>query len=196
MENGCLVVGLGNPGPEYAQTRHNFGFMVADALLDQTGRAGWQEKFSGLFARVSLAGRPAILLKPQTFMNLSGRSVARAAHFFQFEPTQIIVIHDDLDFEFGTIRIKVGGGTGGHKGLASCKKELGDPGFIRVRLGIGRPVHGSATDYVLKSFSVDEMIELTDVISRGADAVATVLRKGAPKAMTEWNKHGGETDGL
>lgn len=190
MDGGALVVGLGNPGPKYAGTRHNVGFMVADALQRRAAGTGWQEKFQGLASRADLAGRPALLLKPQSFMNLSGRSVARAAAFFRIGIPEIVVVHDDLDLEFGIVRVKLGGGTGGHKGLASCLADLGDPGFARVRVGIGRPPFGDATDYVLQPFSKIEAAELPDVVERAADAVEMVVAHGAARAMNEFNRRG------
>ena len=188
MEGGALVVGLGNPGPKYAGTRHNAGFMVADALQRRAAGTGWQEKFSGLASRADIAGRPALLLKPITFMNLSGRSAARAAAFFRVAVPDIVVVHDDLDLEFGVVRVKVGGGAGGHKGIASCIAELADPGFVRIRVGIGRPPFGDATDYVLQAFSRAEAAELDDIVARAADAVEAVVRFGATKAMNEFNR--------
>jgi len=188
VEGGALVVGLGNPGPKYAGTRHNVGFMVADALQRRAAGSGWQEKFQGLASRVELAGRPALLLKPLAFMNLSGRSAARAASFFRIDVGEIVVVHDDLDLEFGVVRVKVGGGTGGHKGLASCTAVLADPGFVRVRVGIGRPPFGDATDYVLQTFSKTEAAELADIVERAANAVVAVVRDGTVKAMNEFNK--------
>jgi PTH1 family peptidyl-tRNA hydrolase len=190
VDGGALVVGLGNPGPKYAGTRHNVGFMVADALQRRAAGTGWQEKFQGLASRADLAGRPALLLKPQSFMNLSGRSVARAAAFFRIGIPEIVVVHDDLDLEFGIVRVKLGGGTGGHKGLASCLADLGDPGFARVRVGIGRPPFGDATDYVLQPFSKIEAAELPDVVERAADAVEMVVAHGAARAMNEFNRRG------
>jgi PTH1 family peptidyl-tRNA hydrolase len=188
VEGGALVVGLGNPGPKYAGTRHNAGFMVADALHRRAAGAGWQEKFLGLAARVDVAGRPALLLKPNTYMNLSGRSAARASAFFRIPVADVVVVHDDLDLEFGVVRVKVGGGTGGHKGLVSCTAELADPGFVRVRVGIGRPPFGDATDYVLQPFSKMEAAELGDVVERAADAVEAILRGGTAKAMNAFNR--------
>ncbi len=188
MEGGALVVGLGNPGPKYADTRHNLGFMVVDALHGRAGGQGWQEKFQGAASRVDVAGVPTVLLKPLTFMNLSGRSVQRAAAFFRIPLGNIIVVHDDLDLEFGAIRVKVGGGNGGHKGLVSCAADLGEPGFTRVRVGIGRPPYGDASDYVLQAFSRSEAAELGDVVARAADAVQTILKDGTVKAMNAFNK--------
>jgi peptidyl-tRNA hydrolase, PTH1 family len=188
VEGGALVVGLGNPGPKYADTRHNLGFMVADALHRRAGGLGWQEKFQGVSSRVDLAGVQALLLKPLTFMNLSGRSVQRASAFFRVPVDKIIVVHDDLDLEFAAIRVKVGGGNGGHKGLVSCAAELGDPGFTRVRIGIGRPPFGDAADYVLQGFSKSEAAELSDAVDRAADAVLAILKDGTVRAMNLFNK--------
>lgn len=194
MEGGWLVVGLGNPGARYAATRHNAGFMIADELSSRHGGLAWQEKWKGEYARVRLGGRPVVLLKPLTYMNRSGRSVARATAFHQFEPRSIIVAHDDLDLEYGTVRVKVGGGMGGHKGLISLKADLGNADFIRVRIGIGRPVHGTATDYVLQKFHQDEIAILTNVIVRAANAVESVIEHGTDRAMNEFNQRGGERD--
>lgn len=194
MEDGRLVVGLGNPEARYEGTRHNVGFAVADELHARCGSHGWQEKFLGCYSRVDIAGHPAILLKPMTYMNLSGNSVSRAARFHRLPSDRIIVVHDDLDLEFKTVRVKLGGGTGGHKGLASCVADLGTSDFLRVRVGIGRPPHGSATDYVLSPFSNDEQAVIEEVIAAGADAVDTVIRHGVVRAMNRFNKREGGTN--
>ncbi len=194
MENGRLVVGLGNPGTEYASTLHNAGFQVADELFSRHGGTSWLGKWKGQASLVRIGGSRIVLLKPQTFMNLSGRSVARAMVFHQFEPGALVVIHDDLDLELGTVRVKVGGGLGGHKGLISLKSDLGSADFVRVRVGIGRPVHGTATDYVLQRFRQDEIPILTNVIARAADAVESVVEHGTNRAMNEFNQRGGERD--
>ena len=191
MEDGILVVGLGNPGAQYAGTRHNCGFMVLDHLAEADHCHTWQEKFLGETARISLGGERPILLKPMTFMNISGRSVSRAARYHRITPSEIIVVHDDLDLEYGTVRVKEGGGAGGHNGLSSCVQDLGSNAYLRVRIGIGRPVHGSATDFVLKPFSPDELPVLPDIIKKGGDAVESIIRNGVTKAMNEFNKRGG-----
>ncbi len=194
MEGAWLVVGLGNPGPKYARTRHNIGFMVVDELFSRAAGRSWQEKFSGEFSTIRIGTVPSILLKPLTYMNLSGRSVARAAHYHRFSAGNIVVVHDDLDLEFGTVRVKVGGGTGGHKGIVSCKADMGSADFIRVRLGIGRPVHGSATNFVLESFNEDERSVLVDVTERGASAVEAVVLHGSVRAMNDFNQRQGENN--
>ena len=188
MENGILIIGLGNPGPKYEKTRHNIGFAVVDRLFLRAGGTSWGEKFSGLAAQVRLAATPVVLLKPMTFMNLSGRSLVRAAGFFQIPSSRIIVIHDEMDIEFGAVRIKVGGGNGGHNGVASCAQESGDPGFIRVRVGIGRPVHGNATAWVLEKFLSDEQPLLEPMIARAADAVEAIVASGPSAAMNQINR--------
>ena len=134
-----LVVGLGNPGREHAKQRHNVGFMVADALRSASGWPDYRSKFHGLWSRGDLAGQRAELLKPQTYMNLSGDSVQPAAAFLEVEPRDIVVVHDELDLPWEDVRIKVGGGHAGHNGLRSIQQRLGTPDFVRVRVGIGRP---------------------------------------------------------
>lgn len=188
MSDSALIVGLGNPGPEYEATRHNFGFMVLDALASRGYGAGWHEKFKGLSIRARVGGATCTLLKPQTFMNLSGRSVARAAQFYGYGPTEIIVVHDDVDLPFEVVRIKKGGGTAGHKGLKSLKQDLGHTDFIRVRMGVGRPARGSVSDFVLSNFARDERIALPDIVERGADAVTSIVADGVRKAMNAHNK--------
>jgi PTH1 family peptidyl-tRNA hydrolase len=188
VEKDLLVVGLGNPGPRYASNRHNFGFMVVDELAGRSGPVSWREKFSGQLSRIRLGDVTYTLLKPMIYMNLSGRSVSRAAAFFGFDSKDIIVVHDELDLEPGTVRVKNGGGTAGHKGLASIKELLGDADFTRVRMGIGRPARGSVTDYVLEDFSADERAGLGDILERGADAVQHIAALGVASAMNEFNR--------
>lgn len=149
-----MIVGLGNPGPEYARNRHNIGFMTADALAERWGFPAFRSKFRGQMSEGTLGGHKAILLKPQTFMNLSGESVAEAARFYKIPPTHIVVFHDELDLPPGKVRVKTGGGNAGHNGLKSIDAHLGTPDYVRVRLGIGHPgdrdrVHG----HVLSDFS-------------------------------------------
>lgn len=200
MAAELLAVGLGNPGPRYQGNRHNFGFMVVDALASKRGEPSWQHKFGGLHCRARVAGRHVNLLKPQTYMNLSGESVSRAAAFYKINPSEVIVIYDDLDLPFGNLRIRRGGGTGGHNGIESVIEELGKPGFVRVRMGIGRPLRNEdthatdVTNYVLADFSTEERKSLTNVIDRGAKAVERVIRSGVTAAMNQFNKRGGEAD--
>ena len=193
MEDGVLVAGLGNPGPQYAKNRHNYGFLVLDEMAASSGVAGWQEKFSGQFLRTNVAGNRLLLLKPMTYMNLSGRSVVRAAHFFRIHVENVIVIHDDLDLPYNEIRIKKGGGTAGHKGIASIARELGDTGFVRVRMGIGRPAHSEVVNYVLDNFSIEENATLIENVERGANVVNCIVSCGLTTAMNRFNKRGGKS---
>ena len=179
-----LIVGLGNPGPQYMNTRHNIGFMVVDELADRLGVSLSQQKFNGIYGQGRLTtGEPVTLLKPQTFMNLSGKSVAACANFFKINPSQIIIIHDELEFPFATVRVKVGGGHAGHNGLKSINASLGTKDFLRLRVGIGRPAKGGVSDYVLKSFSSDESPWITDLCRQAADDITLVITDGPRKAM-------------
>jgi len=179
-----LIVGLGNPGPQYSWTRHNAGFMVLDRLSRLTGIAVTRKAFSGLSGDGNWAGQKVILLKPQTFMNLSGRSVAEALRFYKLSLSDLIVIHDDLDIPFGKVRLKEGGGHGGHNGLRSLAQELGSPDYLRVRVGIGRPLHGDVANYVLANFSKEEMDGLMGVLDGTIDAMEMLFKEGLPKAMS------------
>lgn len=194
MDSPFLIVGLGNPGPKYDNTRHNIGFAVADELYARFSTFGtrWRDKFKGEFAKVKIGLHQSILLKPQTFMNLSGRSVSPAMTFFKLSINGLIIIHDDIDLEYGMVRLKSGGGTGGHKGLNSCKQELGDVGFHRIRIGVGRPIHGNVSDFVLKGFTPDEQIELSSIIDRACKAVECITDQGIVKAMNQFNQRQGE----
>jgi PTH1 family peptidyl-tRNA hydrolase len=153
MTPPTLLVGLGNPGAEYARHRHNIGFMALEALAAGCGPVNWQGKFHGLFAGGQLAGQKVLFLKPQTFMNRSGLSVGEACTFYKIPPEQVIVLHDDLDLPPGRIKIKRGGGHGGHNGLKSCDAAIGQ-NYKRIRLGIGHPGRKElVTPYVLGDFS-------------------------------------------
>src|SRR5215831_16258368 len=165
-----LIVGLGNPGPEYAGNRHNIGFMVVDEIA-QRARVGhaWRKKFGGELLQAEVAGAGAILLKPMKYMNLSGEVVQPVAAFFQIEPQRMLVIHDELDLPFGRIQVKLGGGTAGHNGLKSIAQRMGSPDFLRVRVGIGRPDRMDPADYVLHELSKAEQKELPFQIADAAD---------------------------
>ena len=179
-----LIVGLGNPGPQYSWTRHNAGFMVLDRLSRTAGIPVTRKAFSGLTGDGNWSGERVFLLKPQTFMNLSGRSVAEALRFYKLSLADLIVIHDDLDIPFGRVRLKDGGGHGGHNGLRSLAQELGSSDYLRVRIGIGRPVHGDVVNYVLSNFVKDEMDGLMGVLDGALDALEMLLKEGLPKAMS------------
>lgn len=183
-----LIVGLGNPGPKYVGNRHNIGFLVVDHLADDLG-ISFREKFKGLVGKGTLHGEDVVLLKPMTFMNLSGESVQKAMTFYKIPPEDVIVVHDELDLEEGTIRLKQGGGSAGHNGLKSIVQQCGGPDFVRVRYGVGRPTGGQATaSYVLSDFSVDEMVVLGDGIANAIKRVEAVIRLGISDAMNRYNR--------
>ncbi|MGB0678311.1 MAG: aminoacyl-tRNA hydrolase [Polyangiales bacterium] len=180
-----LVVGLGNPGPRYEANRHNFGFLLVDHLVDDCGSATWQQAQQGLRAQCSCAGERLICLKPQTYMNRSGFSVQQCAAYFKVAPTDILVVHDELDLPFGVLRLKAGGGLAGHNGLKSIAQQLGRPDFLRLRAGIGRPSRGRVEDYVLSDFTKDEQLQLEEVIDRGLAMIRTWLAEGLAAAMNQ-----------
>jgi PTH1 family peptidyl-tRNA hydrolase len=182
-----LVVGLGNPGREHDRDRHNVGWMVADELARRMdGR--WRAKFSGQLAEVRLDALRLGLLKPETYMNDSGRSVAAATRFFKVEPESLLVVHDDVDLEPGRLQARAGGGLAGHNGLRSLAQALGTQEFLRLRIGVGRPGRGdprSVADYVLSPFELEE--DVGALVSRAADAVETVAREGVEAAQQRFN---------
>ena len=185
-----LIVGLGNPGGEYDETRHNIGFQVIDELKQQFSHAVFDKKFKGLVTRARIGGEDAVLLKPMTYMNLSGESVGPAAGFYKIPPEDIIVIHDELDIEPGRIKLKKGGGHGGHNGLKSLVKHLPNANFTRVRLGIGRPPpRWETANYVLGKFTKQEQPIIEEVISSATKAVEVILEEGLPSAMKEYNRN-------
>lgn len=158
-----LIVGLGNPGGEYEETRHNVGFMVADGLREAFGLPIFARKCKGLASKGRVAGEDVVLLKPQTFMNLSGESVQAAVAFYKLKPADLLVIHDELDIAPGLLKFKVGGGDAGHNGLKSITSALGTADYARLRVGIGRPVHKSqVSDYVLSPFSAEEAVVVAE----------------------------------
>ena len=183
-----LVVGLGNPGPAYRSTHHNIGFMVIDRLARQHQISLNEQRFENLFGVGSIEGRPVILAKPLTFMNLNGPAVCDLAHFFGLGMKHLLVIHDDKDIVFGKIKIKRKGGDGGHKGLRSLIEAFGSGEFDRLRIGIGRPESGQELeDYVLSEFDARQKTVLEDVVSSAQDAVSTILIKGAREAMNRFH---------
>lgn len=183
-----LLVGLGNPGARYASTRHNIGFGVADRLADGLS---FKERFSGQYAALDAAPDRLGILKPLTFMNESGRSVRAACDFFRIVPAQVIVAHDELDLEFGDVRLKQGGGEAGHNGLRSISSHLGTKDYIRLRIGIGRPsgeFKGRGADFVLQAFAQSEAASLGGMIDRAAQAALLVVQRGIEAAMNEVNR--------
>jgi peptidyl-tRNA hydrolase, PTH1 family len=190
-----LVAGLGNPGPGYAGNRHNAGFMVADLLasrMEVRFRAG---KYQAAVADGRLAGRPVTLAKPMTFMNVSGGPVAGLAGYYRLPPSQLVVIHDELDLPFGVIRLKLGGGDNGHNGLRSVTSSLGSRDYYRVRFGIGRPPgRMDPAVFVLRDFSAAEGKELPLLVDRAADAVAALLADGLAAAQNAFHGAGAADD--
>ncbi|MFD6389477.1 aminoacyl-tRNA hydrolase [Nocardia sp. NPDC060259] len=181
----ALVVGLGNPGPEYERTRHNVGFLVADVLAERVGGRFAVHKKSGAdLLQARLDGRQILIAKPRTYMNLSGRPVAALAKFFSVPVDQVIVVHDELDLPFGTIRLKQGGGEGGHNGLRSISQALTTKEYLRARIGIGRPPgRQDPADYVLKPFAAPERKEVPVIVEQAADAVELLLKVGLETAQ-------------
>jgi PTH1 family peptidyl-tRNA hydrolase len=182
-----LVAGLGNPGREYARTRHNAGWMVLDELARRRGE-GWRSKFSGQLAQVRLDGARLALLKPETYMNESGRSTAAAARFFKVAPESVVVVHDDVDLDEGRLQARLGGGLAGHNGLRSIASALGSQNFLRLRIGVGRPGRGdrrSVADFVLAPFDPETDVE--SLVARAADAVETLVREGLESAQQRFN---------
>ena len=198
-----LVVGLGNPGREHEHDRHNVGFVVIDALARQLGGAEFKSKWNAHFARASLGGHEVVLLKPQTYMNLSGESVQPAAAFFKVPPAEVLVVHDEIDLPFGEQRLKLGGGHAGHNGVRHIIERLGTPEFVRLRVGIGRPPVGFRGDdgaatrsphdgaatrtWVLSGFDAPQRAELPGVVDRATDAIARVVKGGLSAAMNVAN---------
>lgn len=187
MAEPLLVVGLGNPGPQYAKTRHNIGFMVADLLAARMGAAFKVHKKSGAdIVTGRLGHRPVVLAKPRTFMNESGRQVGPLAKFYSVLPTDLIVIHDELDIEFSQIRLKLGGGEGGHNGLRSIANALGTKNFQRVRVGIGRPPgRKDPAAFVLENFSATERTEVPTLCELAADACELLIDVGLEAAQNQ-----------
>jgi peptidyl-tRNA hydrolase, PTH1 family len=183
-----LVVGLGNPGREYARNRHNVGYLVADELARRHGGT-WRAKFSGQLAEIRLDGHKVALLKPETYMNESGRAVSAAARFYKLEPDEVLVIHDEGDFDLGRLELKVGGGLGGHNGLRSVAQHLKTQDFLRLRLGVGRPERGDRrplADYVLSNFEPHDDAE--SLVNRAADAVEQLDADGLERAQAAVNR--------
>ena len=182
-----LVVGLGNPGAEHARDRHNVGWMVADELARRHG-GSFRSKFSGKIAEIRLDELRLALLKPETYMNLSGASVAAAARFFKVTPEEVAVVHDDVDLEPGRLQARRGGGLAGHNGLRSIAQALGTQDFLRLRIGVGRPARGDrrpVADYVLSPFEPE--VDVDALVARAADAVETVLADGLEAAQARFN---------
>jgi PTH1 family peptidyl-tRNA hydrolase len=182
-----LVAGLGNPGREYERTRHNVGWLVADELARRLG-ASFRSKFSGRLAETRLDDLRLALLKPETYMNDSGRSLGAALRFFKVAPGDLLVVHDDVDLEEGRLQARLGGGLAGHNGLRSIAQALGTADFLRLRIGVGRPGRGDrrpVADYVLSPFEPE--VDVDALVARAADAVETLAREGLDEAQRRFN---------
>lgn len=183
-----LVVGLGNPGPEYENTRHNAGFMVLDALGENLRATYWKDEAGARTSAVRFGDEDLVLVKPQTYVNLSGKAVAKLARSYDVPLERVLVIHDDLDLPAGVVRAKRGGGHGGHNGLRSLNDQLGSGEFPRVRIGIGRPPgRMDPADYVLEPVKGAARDELEAAVPTAAQAVTHVLEHGVDSAMQEYN---------
>ena len=182
-----LVAGLGNPGREYAGTRHNVGWLVVDELARRHG-GSFRSKFSGQLAELRAAGKRLAVLKPETYMNESGRSLAAAVRFFKVAPSRLLVVHDDVDLEHGRLQARLGGGLAGHNGLRSLAQHLGTQDFLRLRIGVGRPGRGDrrpVADYVLSPFDPD--VDVEALVARAADAVEAIAGEGLETAQQRFN---------
>ncbi len=183
-----LVVGLGNPGPEYQGHRHNLGFLVVDELSRRSKAGPWRAKMGAELGEATLQGQRLILCKPMEFMNLSGQAVARVAAFWKIAVEQTVVVHDELDLPFGRLKLGSGGGAGGHNGVRSLLSCLGSPDFNRVRAGVSRPpAPVDPADWVLSNFSRSERAELPAFVDRTADAVVEIVTRGLTAACNKFN---------
>ena len=186
-----LVVGLGNPGPGYAKNRHNVGFMIADLVAERIGaKFGRARRAASEVAEGHLGPGSArlVIAKPTTYMNLLGAPTAALAQFYKVPPEQIIAVHDELDLDFGTVRVKIGGGEGGHNGLRSISKSLSTKDYVRVRFGISRPPpRRDAADYVLSDFTAAQRKELDFLIDRAADVVESVVTIGVEPTQNKFH---------
>ncbi len=188
MPETYLLIGLGNPGREYKDTRHNIGFMLIDHIAVRLNARGMKLQSKAIVISALHEERKIILAKPQTYMNLSGQSVQGLLHFYKIPFENLLVAHDDLDLPFGTIRIRPTGGPGGQRGMASTIEKLGTKDFPRLRLGIGRPPgRMDAKDYVLQDFSKDDIKLVPEILDRAADAALTFVTHGLNKAMNQFN---------
>ena len=184
-----VIVGLGNPGKDYAHTRHNCGFRALDLLADKLGCKVDKGKFQGLYGQCNYKGRKLLLLKPQTYMNLSGRSVLQLSAYFQVPPQRIIVMYDDISLEPGRLRIRPDGSAGGHNGIKSIIQEVGSQAFPRVKIGVGGKPNPEfdLADWVLSGFSAQEEKALVSALERSADAALCIIEQGVPEAANRFN---------
>jgi len=184
-----VVVGLGNPGKEYAGSRHNIGYMVVDRLADRKKAQFGRRRFSGVTAGTELSDRRTLLVKPETYYNNSGECVSALLGYFKIPPERLVVVHDELDLEPGRIRIKIGGGDAGNRGVRSISQSLGTPEFIRVRIGVGKPpADDHDHQYILRPLHRQESTELAAVLDRAAEAVEAIVGEGLSRAMSRYNQ--------
>ena len=184
-----LVVGLGNPGEDYARTRHNVGFLVADGLARALGAAFSARKFGAEIAEAAVGRERVWIMKPQTYMNNSGEAVGAALRFWKVELADLTVAHDDLELEPFRVQVKVGGGHGGNNGVKSVNAHVGSPDYVRIRVGVGRPpARMDPADYVLGRFSRSDEREVESCVGRAVEAARMILELGAVKAMNEFNR--------
>jgi PTH1 family peptidyl-tRNA hydrolase len=183
-----LLVGLGNPGARYVSTRHNVGFRVVERVAERAGGTVDKKAFGALVAEVSIAGRKVVVVEPQQFMNVSGQAVASLMGFYKLERSAVIVAHDDMDLPFGRLRLREGGGHGGHNGIRDIQRAIGGNDFPRLRVGVGRPPEGwDPADYVLGSWTSAESSQLAPVLDRAADAFESIVGLGLSRAMNQFN---------
>jgi PTH1 family peptidyl-tRNA hydrolase len=187
-----LIVGLGNPGKRYSLSRHNVGFMVIDEVAKRHKISVKKKGFNSLYCESIIDLKKIVLLKPQTFMNLSGKAVFEAVNFYKIPTSDVLVVHDEIDLPTGTMQIKFAGGSAGHKGIDSIIRHLGRSDFIRIRIGVGRPSHKpEVVDHVLSGFEGGEIKTIKVMIERAADAVAETILNGLEKAMNKFNQKKG-----
>lgn len=189
-----LIAGLGNPGKKYERNRHNVGFRVADELARRHGVGPLKDKFGGLHGTGIIASQRASIIKPMKYMNLSGFAVSQAVQFQGVDPAQLVVVHDEIDLPFARLRLKAGGGHGGHNGLRSIMEQLGHGDFLRVRIGVGRPEtetgepgSGKVASHVLSDFPAEMDRDVAQLVERASDAVEAILKRGIVAAMNEFN---------
>ncbi|HXU82110.1 MAG TPA: aminoacyl-tRNA hydrolase [Polyangia bacterium] len=184
-----LVIGLGNPGSQYQDNRHNLGFMVVDELLRRGRAPAPRSKFGAELSEAAAGGTKALFCKPMEFMNVSGQAVVRVSQFWKVTPAETVVVYDELDLPFGQLKLGAGGGHGGHNGVRSIIADWGTPDFARVRVGIGRPPAGhDPANFLLSDFNRAERAQLPEIINQAADAVEVVVEKGLTTAMNRYNQ--------
>ena len=185
-----IIAGLGNPTKEYEKTRHNVGFEVIDVLADRLFTSVDEKKFKGYYGKAVIGGEKVILLKPQTFMNLSGESVRAAADFYKIDPEHIIVIYDDISLEVGQLRIRSKGSAGGHNGIKNIIAHLGTQEFPRIKVGVGaKPPRMDLADYVLSRFSAEDRVKMEEAFKEAVQAVQVMITEGDQAAMNRFNGH-------